>query len=334
MEDFLAVEQEVVGKTKTRTMKNFGRILLLFTILISCRQKEGLKENVIASPYIYVLGVAQDAGYPQINCEKECCQRVYENPENARNVVSLALIDPITKKNWIFDATPDLPMQLKMLTDEIKTPGKLPDGIFLTHAHIGHYTGLMYLGREAMNSKNEFVYAMPRMKHFLENNGPWSQLISLKNINLIKLHKDSMVTLTNTISVTPILVPHRDEYSETVGYLMQVSKKKVLFIPDINKWQKWDKNILEYIKEVDIAFLDATFFKNGEIVGRPMSEIPHPFVEESMNLFKNLSVKDKKKVYFIHFNHTNPLLIDGSDAEKTVLKNGFNVAKQGMRISL
>jgi pyrroloquinoline quinone biosynthesis protein B len=129
-------------------------------------------------------------------------------------------------------------------------------------------------------------------------------------------------------------VPHRDEYSETVGFLIKVNKKKVLFIPDINKWQTWDRSITDYIKKVDVAFLDATFFKDGEIVGRPMSEIPHPFVEESMVLFKNLPKKDKQKVYFIHFNHTNPLLIAGSDAQKTVVKNGFNVAKQGMKIDL
>jgi len=307
---------------------------LLFAILVSCKQNEVVNKKDLTSPYIYVLGVAQDAGYPQINCKKACCQRVYKNPKNARNVVSLALVDPITHQNWVFDATPDFPKQLKMLSDQIKKPGNLPNAIFLTHAHIGHYTGLMYLGREAMNAKNQVVYAMPRMKRFLENNGPWSQLVHLKNIALKPLQHDSTIVLNRRISVTPIIVPHRDEYSETVGFIMNVNKKKVLFIPDINKWKKWDRNILDYIKEVNVAFLDATFFKDGEITGRPMSEIPHPFVEESMDLFKNLSAKNKKKVYFIHFNHTNPLLIEGSEAQKTVLKNGFNVAKQGMLIEL
>ncbi|MGV6846118.1 MAG: MBL fold metallo-hydrolase [Lutibacter sp.] len=317
-------------------MKHFF-IFLLVIFVWSC-QKNGsvAKKDKTESnkPYVFVLGVAQDAGYPQINCEKECCQRVYKNPQNARSVVSLALVDPISNTNWIFDATPDFPKQLKMLSDEINKPGVLPNGIFLTHAHIGHYTGLMYLGREAMNAKNVPVYAMPRMKHFLENNGPWSQLVSLKNIELRSLQTDSVQELTPNINVTPLLVPHRDEYSETVGFLIKVGAKKLLFIPDIDKWNRWDSDILDYIKQVDYAFLDATFFKNGEIVGRPMSEIPHPFVEESMKLFKNLSKKDKNKVYFIHFNHTNPLLIDGSSAQKEVEKKGFNVAKQGMKIAL
>jgi pyrroloquinoline quinone biosynthesis protein B len=136
------------------------------------------------------------------------------------------------------------------------------------------------------------------------------------------------------LSVTPILVPHRDEYSETVGFKIFGPHKTVLFIPDIDKWQKWNLDILEQIKSVDYALLDATFYANGEIPNRDMSEIPHPFVEESMKIFSNLSKVDKKKIYFIHLNHSNPLLQAGSDAQKNVLKKGFNFAKEGMVLEL
>jgi len=175
---------------------------------------------------------------------------------------------------------------------------------------------------------------MPKMKLFLKTNGPWNQLVSLKNIELKDLHKDSTIILNERISVTPIQVPHRDEYSETVGFIIQSNNKKALFIPDIDKWSTWDRNIIDFIKIVDIALLDATFFKDGEIKGRAMSEIPHPFVEESMQLFKNLTEADKNKIHFIHFNHTNPLLIDGSKAQKTVMNNGFKIAKQELIIAL
>jgi len=176
------------------------------------------------------------------------------------------------------------------------------------------------------------VYAMPRMVDYLTNNGPWSQLVDLNNIELKPIQKDSIIVLNERISITPILVPHRDEFTETVGYLIKNNTKQALFIPDIDKWSKWDRNIVDYIKEVDIALLDATFFKNGEI-NRDMNEVPHPFAEESMQLFEGLSNKDKRKVYFIHFNHTNPLLIDGSDAQKSVINKGFNIAKQELIIS-
>jgi len=282
------------------------------------------------NPYILVLGIAQDAGYPQLACKKECCQRVYDNPRNKRLVSSIALVDPISNESWVFDASPDFTEQTKMLARHLKEK-QLPDGIFLSHGHIGHYTGLIYLGREAINTNRMPVYAMPRMHRYLKNNGPWSQLVDLDNISLKPIQKDSALVLNERISVWPILVPHRDEFTETVGFIIQNKRKKALFIPDIDKWNKWDRNIVDYIKEVDIALLDATFYKNGEIE-RNMNEVPHPFVEESMKLFEDLPGKDRKKIHFIHFNHTNPLLIDGSEAQQVVLKKGFHIAEQEMII--
>ena len=283
-------------------------------------------------PFILVLGNAQDAGYPQIACTKACCRRVNDDPTYKRLVSSIALIDPISNESWIFDATPDFTEQTNILSNHLNNNKQLPDGVFLSHGHIGHYTGLMFLGREALGSDNMPVYAMPRMYEYLSENGPWSQLVDLKNINLKALRKDSTMVLNQRLSVTPIVVPHRDEFTETVGFLIQSMDKKVLFIPDIDKWSKWDRNIIDYINEVDIALLDATFFKNGEIE-RDMNEVPHPYVEESMRLFEDLSDQDKQKVYFIHFNHTNPLLIDGSDAQKKVIQNGFKISRQEMIIS-
>ena len=111
-----------------------------------------------------------------------------------------------------------------------------------------------------------------------------------------------------------------------------INKKSLIFIPDIDKWEKWDEDIIQVINSNDYSFLDATFYQNGEIP-RDMSEIPHPFVEESMDLFSKLSYEDKQKVHFIHFNHTNPLLIEGSDAQKEVLRKGFKIAKEAQIIT-
>ncbi len=314
-------------------MKNVIYFFFVYFLFLSCNsQKEG-ENSTPKSPYLFVLGNAQDAGYPQAGCNKDCCERVYKDASNTRFVSSIALIDPVSNENWIFDATPDFPKQLKLLSTHLKDSKNLPNGLFLTHAHIGHYTGLIHLGREVMGARNMPVYAMPKMNSFLRTNGPWSQLVDLKNIELRELKKDSTIVLNKRISVTPIQVPHRDEFSETVGYVIHSNSKKVLFVPDIDKWSKWEASIVDFIKEVDIALLDATFFKQGEI-NRDMSEVPHPFVTESMELFQNLSEEDKNKIHFIHFNHTNPLLIDGSEAQHQVLKNGFKIAKQEMIIEL
>ncbi len=312
-------------------MKKTILFLILAISLFSCQDKKQGKMSVTTNPnqpYILVLGNAQDAGYPQIACQKECCKRVEVNPELKRYVSSIAVVDPISNESWVFDATPNFTAQTKLLSNHLKDK-PLPDGVFLTHGHIGHYTGLMFLGREALGANKMPVYAMPKMQRYLTENGPWSQLIKLDNIDIKPLQRDSLVVLNKRISVTPIQVPHRDEFTETVGFIINNQQKKALFIPDIDKWKKWDRKINDYISKVDIAFLDATFFKDGEI-NRNMNEVPHPFVEESMSLFESLSQKDKQKIYFIHFNHTNPLLNEDSEAQKTVIENGFNVAKQGL----
>ena len=278
------------------------------------------------SAFVLILGIAQDAGYPQANCEKEQCKKYWQGEEHPRYVSSIALVDPSSQSAWLFDATPDFKNQLQML--KIQAPESKLKGIFLTHAHIGHYTGLMQLGHEVMGASDVAVYAMPKMTTFLQTNGPWNQLVDYGNILLQPLYADQAINLTSGLSVTPFLVSHRDEYSETVGYKIQYSGSSLLYIPDINKWEVWDRSIENEIKKVDFALLDGTFYDANELPGRNMSEIPHPFIQESLVRFSSLPLTEKKKIMFIHFNHTNPLILDSPEREH-VEKLGYRVAKEG-----
>ena len=206
---------------------------LIFLVFFSYSQ-------TIESDYIQVLGIVQDAGYPHIGCEKDCCKVV--SPGDYF-VSCLGLVDKTNNKRYLFDATPDIHNQINLL--EKFPEANLIDGIFLTHAHIGHYTGLMYLGREGLGGNKIKVYSMKRMANFLLKNGPWDQLIKLKNIDIETISNKNFIKLSKNILVIPIKVPHRDEYSETVGYKIIGKTKKMLFIPDIDKWNEWDKDIVE-----------------------------------------------------------------------------------------
>jgi pyrroloquinoline quinone biosynthesis protein B len=307
-------------------MRKFFAIVLLISIS-TCSHKE---ESLPPQPdvFLIVLGIAQDAGYPQAGCSKSCCQPVWEGKVEPEKVISLGLVDKPNNKVYLFDATPDFKEQLHDLLEYLPN-GNISNvaGIFLTHAHIGHYTGLMHLGREAMGAKNVPVYAMPKMHSFLNENGPWSQLVDLNNIKVMPQTADSSIHLSNTLSVSPFLVPHRDEYSETVGYKISVNEKNAIFIPDIDKWHKWDKNIVEEVEKADYAFLDAAFYSEKELPNRNMDEIPHPFVPETIDYFKDSPDSIKNRIVFIHFNHTNPLLHNGDEFSK-VLANGFNIGRE------
>jgi len=319
----------------SKHVKIYNCTYMIYSILVisffSCNNERN-EVSEISEQEIVVLGIAQDAGYPHINNSDEWFE-LRNDPSKKRLVISLAVVDHATNQKWLIDATPDMPQQLDELASNILKSPSLIDGVFLTHAHIGHYTGLMYFGREAMGAKNIPVYAMPQMKKFIESNGPWNQLVSLNNIQLNKLQADATVKLSGSIRITPFLVPHRAEYAETVGYKIEGATKSALFIPDIDKWELWEKNILEEVTNVDYAFLDATFFKDGEI-SRPMSEVPHPFIEETVEIFKNASKEIKNKIIFIHFNHSNPV-IDPKNTDRLRLEEeGFRFGSRGMRLGL
>ena len=317
-----------MGKTAMKIL--IFRFLLLTNLLAMGQQVSSAE---IDEPYLFVLGVVQDAGYPQAGCLAVHCLPGWQDVRLRRGAVSLGLIDPTANKKYMFEATPNFPGQLFDLEQEATSDRYEFSGIFLTHAHVGHYTGLMFLGHEVMGASRIPVYAMPGMTRFLQDNGPWSQLVSFKNIELRPLI-DNQAKSLGSLKVTPFLVPHRDEFSETVGFRIEGPKKSAVFIPDINKWQDWKTDIAELIESVDYALIDGAFYADGELPGRDMSVIPHPFVSETMERLGHLPQAERNKVWFIHMNHTNPLLDSGSKESQQVRSAGYNIATEGVRLAL
>jgi pyrroloquinoline quinone biosynthesis protein B len=303
-------------------------------------QEDSSVNGAAPAPFIVVVGIAQDGGYPQAGCQGPCCRRAWDDPTLRRWVTSLAIIDPATSQRWLVECTPDFREQLHWLDTEIprgveEGRSRTPiDGIFLTHAHIGHYAGLVHLGRETIGAHRVPTYVMPRMRQMLETNAPWSQLVQLEQIELVDLAADTRIEINERLAVTPLLVPHRDEFSETVAFVISGPTRRVLFLPDIDKWQRWERHIEEVLATVDVAYLDGTFFGAGELPGRNMDEIPHPFVAESIDRFGALPADLRGKIRFIHLNHTNPALQEDSPASEQIRRAGLNIAAQGERVEL
>ncbi len=312
-----------------RVLRNVLALVALLVALLG-----GGTASADEGVYIHVLGIAQDAGYPQTGCYQPHCMRAWEDKSLRRTASSIAVIDASTQSKYLFDATPDMREQLYQLHVVAPDGEYTLNGVFLTHAHIGHYVGIMHFGHEAMGAKNIPVYVMPRMHEYLSTNGPWDQLVRYKNIALQMMDDGGTIELGEQLRVTPIRVPHRDEYSETVGYRIDGPNKSAVFIPDIDKWKDWSTDIRDIIRSVDYALLDASFFADGELPGRDMSAIKHPFVADSMALFEDMTDEEKSHVIFIHMNHTNPLLIDGSKEQAIVTERGFKFAYEGMRLEL
>jgi pyrroloquinoline quinone biosynthesis protein B len=313
-------------------------LTLLMLAVAGCgAARDVAKEASLGSdqPFVVVLGVGQDGGYPQAGTKEDAA---WEAVARRRLPVSLGIVDPVSGERWMMEATPAFPEQLRLL-DQVAPADGVPGlaGILITHAHVGHYTGLIHLGREIIGARQVPVYAMPQMATFLQTNGPWDQLVRLENIALRPLTHGVRTPLNDRIAVTPLLVPHRDEYSETVGFLIHGPSQTIFFLPDIDKWEQWDARgtrIEDVIAGVDVAYLDATFFSDGEIPGRAMAEIPHPFVEESLARFAELPAAERSKIRFIHINRTNPVGWPDTPERAQVEAAGFRVADQGERVGL
>ena len=185
-----------------------------------------MTQNNIHAPYIIVLGTIQDGGFTSPKSQKKYCKDFFEILKNSKKVSSIAIVDPTNKQQWIIDASPDFKEQLYNLQEQTSLYDL--DGILLTHAHIGHYLGLAYLGKEALNTEKVKVFCMKRMLNFLSNNGPWDQLIKNNNISLSKIKENQNFELNKNIQVIPFTVPHRDEYSETVCFLITSKQKKFM----------------------------------------------------------------------------------------------------------
>jgi len=304
-----------------------GTACLLYAGAVAAAMADG-------APYLVVLGTAQDGGAPQLgNDHHPGSQR---DAGQAHHAAALGLADPESGTRWLFEATPDIRAQMRRFERQAprREGGAYLDGIFLSHAHIGHYTGLMFLGHESMGARVIPVHAMPRMAEFLRGNGPWSQLVDFGNIALEPLQHGRATVLNPRLRVTPFRVPHRDEYSETVGFRIQGPARSALFLPDIDSWAAWEaagSRLERQIEQVDVAYLDGTFFADGEIPGRDMSGFPHPRIRDTVLRLQDLPAAERRKVRFIHLNHTNPALRPDSDESRWVVEHGLAIARPGER---
>jgi pyrroloquinoline quinone biosynthesis protein B len=248
----------------------------------------------------------------------------------------------------LVDATPDIRSQIAELRESAGTeaaPGIPADRILLTHAHTGHYTGLIHLGRESMAARGAPVLATSRMRAFLESNKPWSRLVEWGHIALRTLEPGGRVDLASPrsgppgsvapgISVEAISVPHRGEDSDTVGFIFRGPRRRLLYVPDTNAWATWPRPLESYLAEVDVALLDGTFFDGSELPGRDLREIPHPFITATMEILGKRAGSGRCRVLFTHLNHTNPALDADSGEAARVRDSGFEIAREGMEFAL
>lgn len=290
-------------------------------------------------PFLRVLGTVQDGGLPHAGCSCERCDLARRQPDSRRSITSLALILPASSEIFMFDATPDIRQQLDLLSDlRSRPPGAVDrsplDGLFLSHAHIGHYLGLAFFGYEAMHTTRLPLWVTPRMAEYLRHSGPWSQLVEFGNVELRELRAGESIRLGSGVSVQALAAPHRDEYADTLGFTITGPNRRLVYLPDTDSWRAWKEPLSRFLRGVDIALLDGTFYSVDELPGRNIESIGHPLIPATMDLLQELVDTGSLQVYFTHLNHSNPALTPNSAARRAVEGRGFRVLEERQEFPL
>ncbi|HSM37104.1 MAG TPA: MBL fold metallo-hydrolase [Longimicrobiales bacterium] len=293
------------------------------------------------SAYALVLGSAQDGGMPQAGCFTPACDRARAT-DPPRLVASLGLVTRSAPEAspgfYLVDASPDLPRQMDMLASEepafrVRSDARRPfDGIFLTHAHMGHYLGLAHLGREALATAPTPVHCTERMADFLATNAPWSLLVDEGRLDLRPLAPGRLRRIDDALSAWCMPVPHRDEFSDTVAWFFEGPERSLLYLPDIDRWNRWERDVAEVVSTVDVALLDGSFYSADEVPGRAVEDIPHPLIPDSMARLRD--VASRTRVVFTHLNNSNPALDPDGPEARAVRTAGFGIAREGMSLIL
>lgn len=291
-------------------------------------------ERESSGVYALVMGIMQDAGLPHAGCRCRFCASAYADPARTKWAACLALVD--TRREpagvWLFDATPDIKYQLNSLSELLGPRAaraervRQPDGLFLTHGHMGHTAGLAHLGPEAMAVEALPLFAPARLLDVLARSEIWEPTMAGMRLN--SLQAGQSVSLGADIAVTPVAVPHRDEWDAgTFAYLIRGPRRTLLYLPDIDGWELWPA-ARETVAGVDVALVDASFCSLDEVAERPT--VRHPLVPDTVRLFASLPVE----LILTHLNHTNPLLDEESEERRLTLAAGVKIAERGMRLSL
>jgi len=281
----------------------------------------------------WVLGRAQDGGVPHLGCERACCAQA-RRAGLREYPCSLGICDRRTGKLLLIEATPAVEPQIALLhtLSEQHGRGRRPvDALLITHAHIGHYAGLMEFGEEVAATEHLPLFVTPKMASFLREHAPWSQTIEYGQVSVNEVTPGETCEPLEGLCVEFVPVPHRDELSDTMAFKVRGPAATLLWAPDVDRWDKHPGLMDRLLEGVDVALVDGTFLDEQELQGRDPARVPHPLMQDTMHDFADAARPGA--IRFIHMNHTNAALRDAS-VIADIEARGFAVATQGMHAEL
>ena len=289
---------------------------------------------------VTILGTAQDGGIPQAGCSCQRCLDAHRDLKLRKYPVSLGILGVDGTKH-IIEITKNLSEQLVIWTPD-KNELFIPETVSITHLHLGHIEGIGQLGKPVMGLREVDIYLSPNNKDIFDNR---SDIVLMEDEGNIRTHSKNFYHPFEPkdgcgFSLQFIPIPHRSELGDNAAIIIKAEEKSILFMPDQDSWgETLDyhsiDNIRDFLKmfDIDEALIDGTFWSMEELPRRDISKIPHPTIEETIQLLGRKK-KGDPEISFLHLNHSNPVNDLGSEQRKVVEGNGWKISEMGDVLNL
>jgi pyrroloquinoline quinone biosynthesis protein B len=305
---------------------------------------------------IVVLGAAAGGGFPQWNCNCAVCREAWAGRAPAQTQASLAV--SADDEHWVLlNASPDLRAQI-LATPVLhpRRPGRDSPiaAVVLTNGDVDAVAGLLTLRERWPLS----LYATLGVLDVLAANSVFNVLHS-DNVVRCSLPLGQSVALTTRddrpigVSLEAFSVPGKvalyledgriderlaERSENTIGLMVSApaTGKRFYYIPAC---AAVDRELAARIKGAPMLFFDGTLWRDEEMIGaglgtktgRRMGHLSVSGPQGSMAALADLGIARK---LFIHINNTNPMLCAGSPECATVQAAGWEVAHDGLEITL
>jgi pyrroloquinoline quinone biosynthesis protein B len=315
---------------------------------------------------IKVLGSAAGGGFPQINCSCRTCADARAGKPGLSGRTQSSLAVSADGRTWVLlNASPDLRQQVAA-TPELAPPaptgaeagaaavrGSPIKSVVLTNGDVDHIAGLLSL-REGFAFT---IYATERVLATLAANTIFD-VLDRKLVERVSLPIGRPLPIAAAgarlgLTVEAFAVPGKvalyledpaagpgfgTREGDTIGLRLSEPATGAAFyyIPGC---AAVDAALAARLKDAPLVFFDGTLYDDGEMIaqglssktGRRMGHISMSGPEGTLAAFRDLGVQRR---IFVHINNSNPALREGSAERRAVEAAGWEVAFDGMEISL
>jgi pyrroloquinoline quinone biosynthesis protein B len=298
---------------------------------------------------IIVLGAAAGGGFPQWNSACPVGRRAWRNDPQAKWRSQCSLAVSVDGEVWaLLNAAPDLRQQI------LATPALHPRAaprhspiraVVLTNGDVDHIAGLLCL-RE---SQPLTLFASGAILEVLARN-PIFNVLSPTCVERQRLTLEQPVAILPGLRVVPFAVPGKvalyleDEMpavgaltEDTIGLeLRSATGARACFVPGC---AAVTPALAERLDGAELLFFDGTLWTDDEMIrsrtgaktGRRMGHISVSGPDGSLAALREVALG--RRIY-LHVNNTNPILLEDSPERAVVAAAGWEVAFDGMEVSL